>query len=216
MRGFTTILALVLCACGGGTFTPSGDASLDADAPADTEADVPADAPADAATDAGGGPCTEHLDCLDDRYCGPCGIWTCPCDPGEDPGCAPRCIPNPCHDGSAPICPSPPPGCAEYEVLTVVGGCWACLNVDTCRPWGEPGCFSDSDCVPAMYCDECVSGSCPGCEDCVAGCLEHGCATEDEALCDMARPDCGPDGVGVVRGGCWVCVDRTTCEVIDG
>ncbi len=219
MGRFTTIsAAILLCACGGGTFTPAGDAWLDADAPADAAADVPADAPADAATDAGTDtvPCTEHLDCLNDRYCGPCGIWTCPCDPDEDPSCSPHCLPNPCHDGSDPICPSPPPGCTEYEVLTVRGGCWACLNIETCMPWGEPGCAGDSDCVPAMYCDDCASSSCPGCEDCVAGCLEHGCPTEDEALCDMMRPDCGPGGVGVVRDGCWVCVDMATCEVIDG
>ncbi len=41
-------------------------------------------------------------------------------------------------------------------------------------------------------------------------------ATEDEAWCDMVRPECGPGGVGVVRDGCWVCVDMATCEMIDG
>ena len=111
----------LLIACGS-SFTPGGDAGQDtgpgSDA-VDTAADLPSDAPSDTAVDAppdGSTACTSHVECLNADYCGPCGIYTCPCSPEEDPGCAPQCIPNPCHDGTEPICPSPMPECAEWEL----------------------------------------------------------------------------------------------------
>jgi hypothetical protein len=218
-----TLLAVsCLCAClalsgCGGSVVTSGDAGTDtsdarADDALDPAADTVPDLPADTVDeDASAGPCSTHVECLDAGYCGPCGYYECPCDPASDPECSPRCMPNPCHDGSTPVCLMPVPECAPYEVLTVVDGCYACLNVETCAPWGEPGCATSADCEPEETCDPCAHGSCPGCEDCVPGCVEHGCFTEDVLECAMIRPECEPGAVSVIRGGCWVCVDRTTC-----
>jgi hypothetical protein len=130
-------------------------------------------------------------------------------------GCEPYCMENPCWDGTSATCGTPMPTCPEYEVLTIRESCWVCANLDTCRSWGDPGCLEDAHCWPAYYCNPCAHGSCPTCDDCVQDCKGHGCATEPElTTCDEARPDCGEGNVGVIRGGCWVCVSLETCEEV--
>jgi hypothetical protein len=74
-----------------------------------------------------------------------------------------------------------------------------------------PGCDSDLDCANTEYCNPCAKGSCDGCNDCVAGCVPHGCPTEAEPACNAMRPECGESGVAVVTGLCWECVDLQTC-----
>ena len=123
-----------------------------------------------------------------------------------------------CDEGPL-VCDGLPPMCGEGEVAAIRDGCWQCVNAITCAPWGEPGCGTDVDCSPREYCNSCATGSCFGCEDCVAGCVPHGCESEDAVTCRMLRPDCGPSGVAVARtegegGSCWVCVNRMTCEPI--
>ncbi len=130
-----------------------------------------------------------------------------------------RCEPVPqepvhddrCDDGTEPLCEMVPPVCDDqWEILAYQGNCYVCVNPTTCVPWGEPGCRDDRDCDVTKRCDSCATGSCPMCLDCVAGCVPHGCPTEDEPLCNMIRPLCD-GGVAVVRDGCWVCVGLGAC-----
>lgn len=91
-----------------------------------------------------------------------------------------------------------------------VDGTWQCTP-DPCAE-EPPPCSQDSECSAANYCDECATSSCPDCDDCIAGCLPHGCPTEAAVTCRRLRPDCGPTGVAVAVDGCWQCVDSETCE----
>lgn len=76
-----------------------------------------------------------------------------------------------CDDGSEVLCDMVEPRCDAFEVVAVIEGCYQCVNPSTCAPWGVAGCESDRDCPRGQVCDECASGSCPFCEDCVAGCV---------------------------------------------
>lgn len=135
------------------------------------------------------------------------GCWLCvgldSCEPVRD---------EHCDDGTEPICDRIPPVCDDFEILAYQDNCYVCVNPQTCVPWGEPGCRSDADCPAAEECDPCGTSSCPVCDDCVPACVAHGCATAPEPACDMLRPDCANGQVAVVRDGCWLCVDRTTCQ----
>ena len=134
------------------------------------------------------------------------GQWDCLQQPQQQ---CPR--DSSCDDGSTLTCNDGEPDCPDWEMPAIIESCWLCVNPDTCRPWSEPGCRTDSQCPPAERCDDCARGSCPDCEDCVADCLPHGCPTEDQADCKMPRPDCDNGQVAVVSDGCWVCVDLATC-----
>ncbi len=126
-----------------------------------------------------------------------------------------------CDDGEPITCPATAPACAAEEVAAIQGGCWACVNAVTCAPWGTAGCAVDSDCSAREYCTDCATGSCPDCDDCVAGCVPHDCPTEPAVTCRSVRPDCGDGNVAVARRGegsdliCWTCVNRRTCEDVD-
>ncbi len=89
---------------------------------------------------------------------------------------------------------------------------WQCDPEPQKQCQNVPSCETDGDCNPQSYCDPCASGSCPTCDDCVAGCLLHGCQTESVAACLTERPDCGSEAVAVIRDGCWVCVELSTCR----
>lgn len=179
------------------------------DAAPDTAVDAGPDAAVDGAPDAA---CAEGetrlFTCPDQTTVPWClcedGAWQC-ADAPED-ACGARL----CDDGSPLECDAEPPACDPASVLAVRGGCWACVNPQTCRPWEQPGCASDADCAADSRCNPCAHGSCPECEDCVAECEMHSCVTEPEPACDEARPDCGVL-ISIVEDGCWVCVDRYTC-----
>jgi len=91
----------------------------------------------------------------------------------------------------------------------------ACIEAHAGCFTGEPGCSTDAECPTTGYCNGCAHGSCPFCDDCVADCVPHRCPTEAEVECRMGRPDCGDNGVAVARDGCWLCVDRESCEPIE-
>ncbi|RJO68943.1 MAG: hypothetical protein C4523_06630 [Myxococcales bacterium] len=120
-----------------------------------------------------------------------------------------------CDDGTQPMCLMDVPECLPYEILAYQKHCYECVNPETCRPWGEPDCHSDEGCTPYAWCNPCGTSSCPACDDCVAACTPHGCATEPEATCRMSRPGCQFGEVSVVRDGCWLCVNAETCEPAD-
>ncbi|MDA3864070.1 MAG: hypothetical protein PF689_09425 [Deltaproteobacteria bacterium] len=119
-----------------------------------------------------------------------------------------------CDDGTDPICAQVPPTCEEYEILAHQNNCYECVNPITCKPWGEAGCQSDAECSIYGYCSDCATSSGPNDDDCVAGCLAHNCPTESQAICEMIRPDCGPDEVAIATNGCYACVDINTCEPV--
>ena len=163
--------------------------------------------------------CLGHWDCIrgacEPQCGGSCGNDRCESVEGEDRhSCSPDCPDRDthCDDGSEPLCEMIPPRCAEGEILAYQNSCFVCVNPATCRPWGEPGCAVDADCPADQWCSPCGTSSCPQCDNCIPACVAHGCRTEPQALCQMVRPDCGEDGVAVVQGGCWVCVDRVTCK----
>jgi len=138
-------------------------------------------------------------------------------EPGDaDPGRNTRC------DDGVLVCALDEPVCDVGEIAAIRDGCWTCINAITCEPWGTPGCETDLSCVAREYCNDCATGSCPGCEDCVAGCVPHECPSEPAVDCRMARPDCGEGNVAVARmedgarSACWVCVNRSTCEDVIG
>ena len=131
-----------------------------------------------------------------------------------------RCTPLPtepvrddqCDDGTPLTCRMVEPDCGDDAIAAIQDGCYVCVNPATCRPWGTPGCRTDQECADDHYCDPCGTSSCPACRDCVPACAPTPCESEPAASCLMVRPDCGDNGVAVVRGGCWVCVTLGTCE----
>ena len=46
----------------------------------------------------------------------------------------PTCPGGVCHDGSELTCCGPPPWCPEGLDVTVLAGCWVCVDVATCVP----------------------------------------------------------------------------------
>lgn len=150
-------------------------------------------------------------------------------DSGLDPGDVPE------DEGPEPDAPEPDVlpdtgECTDGDVTTAEvfcedgtignivcecdGGTWTC-SPDPCEPGPLP-CESDSECSALDYCDDCATSSCPDCDDCVTGCLPHDCPTEPEATCRMLRPDCAIGEVAIVEEGCWICVNRRTCEPTGG
>jgi hypothetical protein len=117
-----------------------------------------------------------------------------------------------CDDGSQLVCAQVEPDCGAGAIAAIQNGCWECVDPDTCEAPAPQRCSHDSQCAADQWCNPCGASSCPMCTDCVAVCEAHGCETENEAQCEMVRPDCEGDQVSVVQDGCWVCVDRLSCE----
>jgi len=82
-----------------------------------------------------------------------------------------ECRDSQCDDGTMVLCLMIPPVCGSHEILAIQNNCWVCVNEQTCRPWGEPGCSSDADCPEGQSCDPCGTSSCPVCDDCVPACV---------------------------------------------
>lgn len=241
MRSITTFAAaLLVAACGTEPSDPGTDASADVelsdtstDAIADAEPDVAADTSPDTSIDTNPdvspdvSPDTDP-DVEPDSDAGACvpGVTTIVCADGRE-----IAIECPCIDG-APACPPVNPdalcgtSCEPIETFypcpdgSVVPVACPCVDGEPLCPETDPAtlcpatptlCSTDSDCGPADTCDPCGTSSCPGCEDCVAACVPHGCPTEPEAWCDRIRPTCDAGQVSVVEGGCWSCVSTATC-----
>ena len=77
----------------------------------------------------------------------------------------------------------------------------------------EMRCGTNSDCRVGKYCDPCGGGaSCPSCDDCISVCVSSSCETEERAVCEVEQPTCDEAEVLVIRAGCWLCVNQSTCE----
>jgi hypothetical protein len=134
------------------------------------------------------------------------GRWSCIKSPEN------ACRDSSCDDGKPLACRRPIPICKDFEILAYQEGCYACVNPVSCKPWGVPGCASDTGCAPEDHCDDCATSSGPDLDDCVAACLPHGCETEHEVACNCIRPECGQGQVAVVVDGCWQCVGLNACQ----
>ncbi|MFT6396530.1 MAG: hypothetical protein ACJAYU_001273 [Bradymonadia bacterium] len=77
-------------------------------------------------------------------------------------------------------------------------------------------CESDRECADHQHCDLCATSSCPDCADCLGACVTAPCESESAIGCSVERPVCAAEELGVVRDGCWVCVNEATCEPYDG
>ena len=156
--------------------------------------------------------CETHSDCEEGTYCMECVASSCP----NCQDCINHCLPSSCEseDGG---CEIDPPDCGRDLVLIMRDGCWDCVDPNTClsTPPAPPpeliSCGTSIDCPAGAICAECAGSSCPGCDDCVPGCLPV-CQSESVPLCNALRPECEEDQVAVVRGDCWACVNQTTCE----
>jgi hypothetical protein len=122
-------------------------------------------------------------------------------------GVFPACYSSGNHEADTAVDGPADPDAADGRDTEAADG------VDWTDGMGER-CTADFDCPASMYCDPCGGSSCPACTDCVPLCRPHGCATEPEPLCNMVRPQCGEGATSVVRDGCWICVDRATCEQV--
>ena len=122
--------------------------------------------------------------CLEGYTCGPC---------------------DPCGDGSDALCMMIPPDCAEGTVLSVQGGCFTCVDPNTCEP-------------PV----ECVVSGCNG-EICAPFEMFSTCEASPEYAC-LSLTTCGADASGQcgweqndaylacleeVTGGATICEDET-------
>ncbi|MBU1221011.1 hypothetical protein KKF34_19975 [Myxococcota bacterium] len=119
-----------------------------------------------------------------------------------------------CDDGTTPTCDMAEPQCLGPYILAWRDNCYVCVNSDTCEPWQGPNvCESDAECGVDSWCNPCGGASCPGCTDCVGACTAHSCETQpiEELQCNALRPECGENGLAIIRDGCWVCVDSVTC-----
>ncbi len=154
--------------------------------------------------------CGEDAECELTEYCDPCGTSSCP----DCRDCVPACIEHGCETESSVACDEIRPYCGEYATAIVENGCWVCVELDTCEPKEVQLCTSGLDCELGQWCNPCGTSSCPGCDDCVAICVEHSCETQslEDLICDAIQPDCGEYRAAVIRDGCWICVDALTCE----
>jgi hypothetical protein len=117
--------------------------------------------------------CDSHDDCGDSETC-VFATGTCSATCGDDVGCIDGFVCDDCATSSCPGCeacrpacvPAPPPGgCTDHEdcgedLLCVYGGGFCTAP-----------CEVDDDCGSKAYCDPCLTSSCPGCDDCLGGCV---------------------------------------------
>lgn len=75
--------------------------------------------------------CGCRLNCSDDFEC-PNGY----CQPDADNGGS--CVYPVCDDGTEVVCNALPPTCYDSDVLSIVNGCYECLDARTCGPSNGP------------------------------------------------------------------------------
>ena len=223
---FATLLVLPLAACDDGTSPAEDEAGRGGVGKADqlegSCAPVEDDAPACGGPAAVGecwcdSECADYGDCCVDAYSA-CGV-------GPMPAVAD------CDDGSAvhPLCDTPP-ACEDGTTLAVQGGCFSCVDPETCEAPEEPEPMDDCGDGSSLHplCD--VP---PPCGDTQTLAVQNGCfacvdpqtceppppvddfpcddGTAVHPLCDTP-PACADTEVLAVQNGCFACVDPSTCE----
>ncbi len=120
----------------------------------------------------GGGPCDDHADCAPGLCIFGTGQCAAACEPSTCDACGPGSVCEPCATSSCPDCKN----CVSACVPISQGRCDdndACLEGFVCvffegvcrRPCDPMG-----QCEGLATCDFCATGSCCGCDDCVAVC----------------------------------------------
>lgn len=118
------------------------------------------------------GTCDDHDDCPGGLCLYSLGLCSELCPESGEP-CPEGRVCRPCATSSCPGCKDCVAACAPVED----GGC---DDHDDC-PAGSVCLYSQQKCAqecgasvcssPGAACDECATGSCPGCDDCVAACV---------------------------------------------
>lgn len=96
-------------------------------------------------------PCTLFEPCPQGEVCGACATGSCPqCD-----DCVAACLPAQAGQ------------CDDHDDCPATSVCL--YGAQTCAP----KCTDAGGCAdPNLVCNDCATGSCPGCEDCVGACTE--------------------------------------------
>jgi hypothetical protein len=182
--------ALVLMACGGGVVVDdgepgqssgqggqgatgaSGSGASGATGASGTGASGPASV---SSTGTGGDFCDDHGDCGAGRVClFGAGVCAAACGGDYCETCETGTICSSCATSSCPDCldclgacvPTPPGACDENDPCPPESVC--VFAAQQCAPKciaTGTGCAE-----PGLYCTDCVTGSCCGCDDCVPAC----------------------------------------------
>ncbi len=120
------------------------------------------------------GGCTVHTDCADGELCifatgecrASCGFESCD-------SCGPGFVCNDCASSACPDCLDCRAAClpVEADQCDEDDACGAQEACDFQTKRCEPTCDNGACADPNMVCEDCATGSCCGCRDCVALCL---------------------------------------------
>lgn len=120
-------------------------------------------------------PCSSHADCPGAVCVFSTGKCAQKCDGDFCEACAPGTWCDSCATSSCPSCEDCRPACVPIQA-------GQCDDNDPC-PAGQvclfgfgagfcaQSCASDGDCGGFEFCDQCATGSCCGCDNCVGACL---------------------------------------------
>lgn len=104
-----------------------------------------------------------------------------------------------CDDGSVAVCEMVPPDCPYGTIMAFQGGCYACVDPDTCLPPNSAGgegdaCHGTRPCGAGLYCKAVVDG-------------EGEC--RDELWCDQETVDADcANVIHIAVPGTWGCADN--------
>lgn len=145
--------------------------------------------------------CEHDAECPPAEHCNPCGTSSCPyCD-----DCVPACRPHDCRTEEVAVCRMVRPDCENGQVAVIRGGCWVCVDLQTCEPpptgCEEAGGYCEDFMVP---CAEGYVGGPP--MDCPMGRSAQCClpapACVEEGQSHAVIPDAPPCCEGLKKIGC--------------
>lgn len=119
-------------------------------------------------------PCAAHGDCPTSWLCLFSTATCAPaCEPGTCGACAAGSVCSSCATSSSPGAFD----CLAACVATEPGQCDdndPCPEGQLCLWWSQicaTACADSSDCGDFEYCEQCATGSCCGCDNCVGACM---------------------------------------------
>jgi hypothetical protein len=168
MKASSWLLAALMAACGGKAVIDERGGGGNATTSTGSAGAGPT------STTTGAGRCLSHDDCAP----GLCIFTTGACAPActiEDPcdGCGPGLTCEACATSSCPDCRDCRPACVaktdgRCDADDPCPGAFVCSFAErVCYPPCGPG----GECGEFAYCEECLTGSCCACLDCVAACV---------------------------------------------